>query len=303
MSTAKNATANLNQLLELQLPSPVQRFRPDWEGADNIEIWIKRDDLIHPIISGNKWRKLSQLLIREKENLSHIISFGGGYSNHLHALGWCCKKLSIPFTAIIRGNYTKNPTPMIEDLLAWNTSIQYVSKIEYKQRHNAEYLNHLQQLHPTARIIPEGGSEASAISGISEMLTESQQNFDVCIVPVASGATLAGIARAQSPNNQAIGIAVLNGVGYLEGLVEQFLPCQSGANWQIVHGFEHGGYAKSSPALVRFCEHMSTQYKLTVEPVYSGKVFYALKQLLKDGFFAPGQRLLVVHTGGLQGAR
>ncbi|MDC8832573.1 1-aminocyclopropane-1-carboxylate deaminase/D-cysteine desulfhydrase [Alteromonas gilva] len=309
---------NLPARLGLNLPSPLTAFTPDWPGANKVSMWIKRDDLIHPIISGNKWRKLSDVLhtfLHERPaSKRHIISFGGGYSNHLHALGWCCRQLDIAFTAIVRGNYQANPTPMLTDLATWQATIRYVTKAEYHRRHDPDYLATLQQDAPGALIIPEGGSQLSALSGVRQLLAEiSPHPFNTIITPVASGATMAGIVSGLAPHQSALGIAVLNGVGYLEDLVAQFLPDFStrhqqnsmlpATQWQILHQFHHGGYARRSPALTSFCDELLKEHELAVEPVYSGKVFYAVKHLLEDGFFTPGDNIVILHTGGLQGSR
>lgn len=293
----------LTERLGITLPSPLEPFKPDWPGADRVNLWIKRDDLIHPVVSGNKWRKLSELLTRQADSCRHIVSFGGGFSNHLHALGWCCHQLGISMTAIIRGDYQANPTPLILDLMRWQADIQFVTKIEYQRRHDADYQALLARRFPDALIIPEGGSQAQALSGIKTMLAECQIPFDQIITPVASGATMAGMVAGINDKQRVLGIAVLKGVGYLENLVTQFLPEHANRHWQILHEFHHGGYARTSPELLALCKAMHQQFAVEVEPVYSGKVFFALKQLLNTSYFPAGQNIIIVHTGGLQGAR
>ena len=128
----------------LTLPSPVEPFFPKWKGAEKVSLFVKRDDAIHPIMSGNKWRKLSNALPPSLPKA--IVSFGGGFSNHLHALGFICFKLGIPFTAIIRGDYSATPSPMIKDLIQWQTHIEYVDRITYKKRSDSAYLNELKLL-------------------------------------------------------------------------------------------------------------------------------------------------------------
>lgn len=293
---------NVAQKLGIKLPTPLQSFSPDWPGAERVSIHIKRDDLMHPVVSGNKWRKLSGVFSGPATLPNAILSFGGGFSNHLHALGYCCHQLNIPFTAVVRGDYSANPTPMLRDLINWGTRIRYVNRIEYSQRHDHDYLNQLRLAHPDTTLIPEGGSQQAALTGVQSVITETEHNFDVVICPVASGATLAGLITALKPQQRAMGIAVLKGVGYLESLVEQFLPARTD-NWHIEHDFHHGGYAKTSAPLLTLIQSVSEQHPLPLEPVYSGKVFFALKSLLASHFFAQGSRILVLHTGGLQGAR
>ena len=300
MTTFNQMRARL--LAELNLPSPVTSLSPDWPGADTLNLNIKRDDCIHPIISGNKWRKLATLITEMTTPPPRIISFGGGFSNHLHALGYVCLRLAIPFTALIRGDYRQSPTPMIDDLRQWRADIQYVTKRDYQMRSTPAYISKLQNDYPGAMIIPEGGSQHAALAGVQQLIAEQTLPFDTVLCPVASGATLAGIVSALTPEQHAIGIGVLKGQGYLESLVTGLLP-RSAPNWHIEHAYCHGGYARQTPELRTFCNDFERHTAIPVEPVYSGKLLFALKHMIGRGDFAPGQRILVIHTGGLQGAR
>ena len=297
----------------LTLPSPVEPFFPKWKGAEKVSLFVKRDDAIHPIMSGNKWRKLSNALPPSLPMA--IVSFGGGFSNHLHALGFICFKLGIPFTAIIRGDYSATPSPMIKDLIQWQTHIEYVDRITYKKRSDSAYLNELKLQFPDAIIIPEGGSQAQALQGIKDMVDEIEVDFDFIVAPVASGATLAGIINALNKRNRTtatdfrslhkvIGIGVLKGEGYLEGLVQKFLPISKHqTSWHIDHNYHFGGYAKAPNELQTFCNDFNDNMEFKIEPVYSGKAFWAVKDMLAKGKFEDRSRIVVLHTGGLQGAR
>ncbi|AEA99244.1 1-aminocyclopropane-1-carboxylate deaminase/D-cysteine desulfhydrase [Alteromonas mediterranea] len=297
----------------LTLPSPVEPFFPKWKGAEKVSLFVKRDDAIHPIMSGNKWRKLSNALPPSLPKA--IVSFGGGFSNHLHALGFICFKLGIPFTAIIRGDYSATPSPMIKDLIQWQTHIEYVDRITYKKRSDSAYLNELKLQFPDAIIIPEGGSQAQALQGIKDLVDEIEVDFDFIVAPVASGATLAGIINALNKRNRTtatdfrslhkvIGIGVLKGEGYLEGLVQKFLPISKHqTSWHIDHNYHFGGYAKAPNELQTFCNDFNDNMEFKIEPVYSGKAFWAVKDMLAKGKFEDRSRIVVLHTGGLQGAR
>lgn len=297
----------------LTLPSPVEPFFPKWKGAEKVSLFVKRDDAIHPIMSGNKWRKLSNALPPSLPKA--IVSFGGGFSNHLHALGFICFKLGIPFTAIIRGDYSATPSPMIKDLIQWQTHIEYVDRITYKKRSDSAYLNELKLQFPDAIIIPEGGSQAQALQGIKDTVDEIEVDFDFIVAPVASGATLAGIINALNKRNRTtatdfrslhkvIGIGVLKGEGYLEGLVQKFLPISKHqTSWHIDHNYHFGGYAKAPNELQTFCNDFNDNMEFKIEPVYSGKAFWAVKDMLAKGKFEDRSRIVVLHTGGLQGAR
>ena len=291
-------------------PSAETIIQPDWAAGHDITLTVKRDDLLHPVISGNKWRKLKHALLPAiAAKTKHIISFGGGFSNHLHALGFCCKQLNIQFTAIIRGDYSQNPSPMLQDLMKWQTTIQYVDRKTYQQRAEPEYLKMLQQQNPSALLIPEGGSQREALQGVAEIINELCHSYDYILAPVASGGTLAGLITGvyKHPKHsdcKVLGIAVLKGEVYLEQLVTDLLEKhEQTKNWQINHDYHCGGYAKSNHELTQFCGDFYQQTTIKIEPVYSGKLFYGLRDLIDKEYFAPKSRILVLHTGGLQGAR
>lgn len=284
------------------LPSPLIQIYPDWPEADKLTILVKRDDLIHPVISGNKWRKLRPLLSSPDKPFTGVVSFGGGFSNHLHALGYLCASRHIPFVAIVRGNYTDNPTPMLRDLHSWGATIRYVTKQEYRDRTDPAYLDVLKRSYPNYTFIPEGGSQKDALQGVAEIVDELPTSVDCILSPVASGATLAGLSTAIQDHQQALGIAVLKGEGYLESLVSGLLPTPN-SRWKILHQYHHGGYAKTGESLLPFCKTFEEQTQIPVEPVYSGKMFFALKDMISAGFFEPGKTVVALHTGGLQGAR
>lgn len=300
-----STTFPLADQLAIQLPSPEQPLAI--EPSHGYQCWVKRDDLLHPVISGNKWRKLQGALLEaQAKDIEHLVSFGGGYSNHLHALGYCCARLKIKLTALIRGNYHQHPTAMLNDLMQWGTELVYLSKVDYRRRSEPEFIAQLQASYPKAMLIPEGGSQAQALPGLNTLVKELNQQYDYVVAPVASGGTLAGLISALPKQCTVLGIAMLKGEGYLEQQVTQLLATQASQNraqWQICHQFHHGGYAKCPPLLSEFCVRFRQQYNIPLEPVYSGKCFYAFEQLCQQGFFKANSRILVLHTGGLQGAR
>lgn len=303
---------NIQQQLNITTPSPEQVLQPHWRNAEHYQLFCKRDDLIHPVMSGNKWRKLKYQLA-QKDKPRQIVSFGGGHSNHLHALSHCCRVLQIPFTALVRGDYRHNPSATINDLVANKTNVVYLDKKRFQLRSHPDYVQHLHQQYPGALIIPEGGSHPSAIAGVTEIVSELTQHYDYIVAPVASGGTLAGLitgVRQQKLRTKVLGMAVLKGQGYLEGLVTDLIPAeQATANrddapeWQIEHRFHQGGYAKRPAELQDFCQQTSEALAVPLEPVYSGKALFALKQLMAEHFFSKGAKILFLHTGGMQGAR
>ncbi|WP_339718954.1 pyridoxal-phosphate dependent enzyme [uncultured Paraglaciecola sp.] len=301
---------NLLNQLNIVAPSAEAIIQPDWALPHDLTITVKRDDMLHPIISGNKWRKLKYALTPAiAADTKHIISFGGGFSNHLHALGYCCQQLNIQFTAIVRGDYSHNPSPMLQDLSNWKTTIQYVDRKTYQKRTEPDYLLMLQQQNPGALLIPEGGSQQEALKGVTEIVEELSNAYDYIVAPVASGGTLAGLIsgigkHTKQPDCKILGIAVLKGELYLEQLVTDLLgKDHQTKNWQINHNYHLGGYAKSNHELGKFCDDFYQQTAIEIEPVYSGKLFFALRDLINKDYFPAKSRILALHTGGLQGAR
>jgi 1-aminocyclopropane-1-carboxylate deaminase len=311
--------------LNIKLPSPIMTMDGGFIGKptetkNNISILCKRDDLIHPIISGNKWRKLSATLAYLKQSKSQgVISFGGAYSNHLHALSYACMYLNIQLTAVVRGNYEQSLTPTLIDMLEWGTKLHYVTKVDYQQRANEAYCQRLKSQFNADHVIPEGGSSKDALQGVGRIIEEcSEQAPDIThiVLPVASGGTLAGLLSSPLlPKVKLVGIGVLKGEGYLEGLVQDLLLPNSEAmrknkQWQILHSYHHGGYAKTSADLLQFVSQFNQNTNQLnppnccfIEPVYSGKCFFALDQLIKANFFPNNSKILLLHTGGIQGAR
>lgn len=294
--------------LKLSLPSPLHEFQPNWNNPNHCQLYIKRDDLIHGIISGNKWRKLShQLAHVVSQGYRGIVSFGGMHSNHLHALSYCCYKLGIPLTAIVRGHSSAPSTPTMDDMRQWNTQIELVDRLTYKMRSNHEYCRELLQKFPDHHLIPEGGSHELAIDGVSEIMDEIiiglSHTPDYVICPVGSGGTLAGLVSSNT-STHCLGIAVLKGEGYLEEAVSTLLTKNScNSEWLINHDYHFGGYGKRPNELQTFCDDSLSSLNLRIEPTYSGKLFYATRELLGQGYFKANSRIVLLHTGGLQGAR
>jgi 1-aminocyclopropane-1-carboxylate deaminase len=276
----------------------------------NVQVNIKRDDIIHPIISGNKWRKLKYNLqhVKQTQQLNGVLSFGGCYSNHIHALAFACFEQKIPCIGIIRGEaeYADNFT--LSWAQYWGMTLYFVDRKTYRRRHDSDYLAGLQQQFPQYFIVPEGGSNKLAIAGVSEIITEliQQTEFDTLIAPVGSGGTLAGLIAGDELNNSEhtiLGIAVLKNAEYLKDEIKCLLPTPTKAhnNWQLLTTFHRGGYAKFSQNDVTRILEFNQTTGVDFEPVYSGKMILAFLDLLAEGYFIDGERIVLLHTGGMQG--
>jgi len=267
---------------------------------------IKRDDNIHPIISGNKWRKLKfNLHFAEENNYTGIISFGGSFSNHIHALAFACQQQGLKSIGIIRGEqiYASNYTLSMAQ--QWGMKLNFIDRKTYRLREDTDYLKALQKKYPDYLIVPEGGSNKLALGGVGEIITELNQQceFDTLLTPVGSGGTLAGLIQADNNQHQLLGISVLKQEGYLTEQVNSLLGNDYSHfnNWQILSEFHRGSYAKFSKEDEGRIIDFNQQTGFVFEPVYSGKMILALLDLIERGYFPKGQRIVLLHTGGLQG--
>ncbi|MDG1751910.1 MAG: pyridoxal-phosphate dependent enzyme [Thalassotalea sp.] len=272
-----------------------------------LNVQIKRDDLIDPIISGNKWRKLKYNLRHvKKEGFKGIISFGGAYSNHIHALAYACLQNNINTIGIIRGeaHYAHNFT--LSKAKKWGMDLHFVDRKTYRQRDSTEYLLHLSQQYPDYFIIPEGGSNTLAIKGVAEISTElnKQTQYDTLIAPVGSAGTISGLITGDKNQHAILGIAVLKQQDYLQKEVYNLLETtgnKSVNNWKILNNYHDGGYAKFSQQSLKKLQDFSAKTGVPFEPIYSGKMILALLDLINTGYFKPHHRIVLLHTGGLQG--
>ncbi|ASP47418.1 1-aminocyclopropane-1-carboxylate deaminase/D-cysteine desulfhydrase [Cognaticolwellia beringensis] len=271
-----------------------------------ITVQVKRDDLIHRFISGNKWRKLKYNLLHAKAiGAKGVITFGGCFSNHIHACSFACHQQNLPVIGIIRGEQDNQNNYTLAWAKHWAMKLTFVDRKTYRMRNDEHYLQQLQRQYPDYFIIPEGGSNALALTGVAEVIEELSQQceFDTLITPVGSGGTLAGLILGDKSQHNLLGIAVLKQQGYLESEVSDLLPLTSKNEnkWRIAHEFHCGGYAKFSPQDAEKIRNFSQVVGIDFEPVYSGKMILALLKLIESGYFPAHHRIVLLHTGGLQG--
>lgn len=269
----------------------------------NVKFWLKRDDLLHPIISGNKWRKLRYSL---DEALSlgadTIISMGGTYSNHLHALAFVGKCLGLKTIGIIRGVRPVLLTPTLCDMENWGMELRFISRSDYRHYRNFKGYDGLPGIKPNQYWLPEGGGSNLALKGIAELVAEIDIPFDVLCVACGTGTTLAGLVSAVTEEQAVFGFAALKNASFLEADVRALIYKEF-HNWAIVHDYHFGGFAKLTPELKLFMASFEERTAIPLEPVYTGKMLYGVYDRLAKGYFKSGQRIIALHTGGLQGNR
>jgi len=290
------------------IPS-VQELKFDLGEGLKLAIDCLRLDQVHPFISGNKWYKLKHhILAANSAGKSSILSFGGAYSNHLHALAFAGKKIQIKTVGVVRGEKPKVLSPTLQDCVDWGMSLQWLSRRDYRNVAPVDCVKDYSKKYPDTWIIPEGGSSEQGVLGVRELFEQmwsaDEMNYDVIACPVGSGATLAGIASANLGEVRCIGFSALKGVYDLESRVETHLEFSRGVNpWEISHDYHFGGFAKINTRLTDFISDIHQTYEILLDPVYTGKMLYGLLEWVYQGRIKTDARILAVHTGGLQGWR
>lgn len=285
-------------------PTPVQELNdPEAERA-GIRILIKREDLNHNTVSGNKWWKLKYNLesaLAAKKTA--VLTFGGAYSNHIYATAAAAAESGLKSIGIIRGEEHLLLNPTLSEAERWGMSLHYISRSKYRERSNPDFLNSLQEEWPEAFIIPEGGCNMHALRGVQEfgaLLNEIPHDY-LCI-PVGTGGTLAGLAATQG-RATIIGFSASKDASLPTKIAEliQLSGCSSPGVWRLITDYHFGGFAKLDNTLRAFIDNFHHQHGLLLDPVYTSKMMFGAFDLIAKGYFPRGSTILVVHTGGLQG--
>ncbi|WP_271270672.1 1-aminocyclopropane-1-carboxylate deaminase/D-cysteine desulfhydrase [Aliamphritea hakodatensis] len=265
---------------------------------------------IHPFISGNKWFKLKYNLAAYQAagKCCPLLSFGGAWSNHLHALAFAGYQAGIPTIGVIRGERPPVLSAMLQDAESWGMRLEFVSRAEYREKNTGAFRIALHDRLGAFEYLPEGGSNALAVKGCREILSglENSDAPDFLCCACGTGATLAGLIAAARPATQVLGVPALKGADFLyddiRGLLKQAGYADSG-RWRLILSAHEGGYGKISPRLADCIERFRLSSGVQLEPLYTGKLLLALEDLLAAGEFPTGSRVVMVHTGGLQGLR
>jgi len=290
---------------------PIQEINIDRIQTHGIQLNMARADQIHDLASGNKIYKLRPIIEYAKaNNFKQILSFGGAYSNHIHALALMAQQHNIESIAIIRGEakYAGNPT--LNDAQNAGMTLEFVNRKEYKQRNNQNYLAQLQSRFPQALIIPEGGSSQLAIQGCAQMAKDINhglnKNYENDILAIASGtgATAAGLVCGLADNQSLIAYSVLKDES-LQARIDDFIGEEKNTNHEKyeIQNADFGGYAKFDKSLLDFILSWLEQTGVLLDPIYTSKMCRRVIQQIEAGEFLHGQSITLIHSGGLQGWR
>ncbi len=297
--------------------SQVEEVNDPILSDSGIRLLIKRDDLIHNHISGNKWRKLKYNLSEAVQQNHHtILTFGGAYSNHIAATAFACKKAGLESIGIIRGeDDLTNPT--LQFARENDMQLHFVSREDYRKKNDDNFLDALETRFGRFFLVPEGGANGLGVRGCAEILPEREESFDVVCCAAGTGTTLAGLALTLKENQQLLGFPALKGGDFLKDEVERLIGESRLASLSAVEGsigfdsaqpsfglitdYHFGGYAKVKPELLDFIQGFTERTGIPLDPIYTGKMMFGIYDLIQKEFFREGSTILAIHTGGLQG--
>lgn len=267
----------------------------------NVTLYVKREDLIHPYVSGNKFRKLKYNLLQViQEKKKTILTFGGAFSNHILAVAAAGKENGFRTIGVIRGEE-------LADKIAENSTLQkaqelgmvfeFVSRETFRAKKSEEFIVNLKEKFGDFYLLPEGGTNDLAIKGCEEVLTEGDADFDYICCAVGTGGTIAGIINCSKPSQQVLGFPALKG----DFLKEDICKFAKNNNWELITNYHFGGYGKVTGELIVFINEFYQQYKIPLDPIYTGKMVFGVLDLIEKKWFPDNSKILLLHTGGLQG--
>lgn len=271
-------------------------------GKDATQLMaLKREDRIHPYISGNKYRKLKYNIAQAKsEGKRTLLTFGGAFSNHISAVAAVGKEFGFKTIGVIRGEelidkVATNPTLQFSETCGM--VFKFVTREAFRVKTTKGFIQKLKSEFGDFYLIPEGGTNALAIKGCGEILSADDFDYDYICCSVGTGGTISGIINTSKPHQKILGFPALKG----DFLREEISKFAQNLNWQLITEYHFGGYAKINPELISFMNQFKQDFGIALDPVYTGKLMFGVMDLLRQGYFPKDSKILVIHTGGLQG--
>ena len=265
-----------------------------------IELWIKREDLIHPFVSGNKFRKLKYNLLQAKtENKTTILTFGGAFSNHIAAVAFAGQENGFKTIGVIRGDELaskKEKNPTLKFAEEHGMKLDFSTREAYHSKNELAFLNMLEEKYGNFYLIPEGGTNELAIKGCEEILSDEDKKFNYICTCVGTGGTISGMINSILPHQKVLGFPALKG-DFLQDEIRKFAKNN---NWELILDYHFGGYAKVDEDLIAFINSFYQKYKIPLDPIYTSKMVFGVTDLINKNYFPQNSKILMVHTGGLQ---
>lgn len=283
--------------------SKIQKIKNPFPSS-SIELHIKREDLLHPFVSGNKFRKLKYNLLKaQEEKKTTIVTFGGAFSNHIAATAAACKERGFKSVGIIRGeelgeNLEKTLTgnPTLKFAHECGMRFKFLSRAKYREKNNPEFLTEIEREFSNSFIVPEGGTNDLAVKGCEEILTEEDAQFDVICCAVGTGGTISGLINSSKKHQIIYGFPALKG----DFLTKEINKFAQKSNYHLIIDYHFSGYAKVNVELIEFINKFNEENCIMLDPIYTGKMVYGIFDMLKKGKLK-NKKVLMIHTGGLQG--
>lgn len=267
----------------------------------DVKLYLKREDCIHPFVSGNKYRKLKYNIEAAKNTgVSSLLTFGGAYSNHIAAVAFAGKTFGFKTIGIIRGEELKSEIDNNSTLTfakQCGMQFKFITREFYKQKHTNQFIETLKNEFKNFYLIPEGGTNTLAVKGCEEILNEIDADFDYICTSVGTGGTISGLINSLRPNQKVLGFPALKG-SFLQEDISKFAIKK---NWSLNLEYHFGGYAKVNTELIHFINRFKKEQHIQLDPVYTGKMMFGIFDLIDKQYFPKGSKILAIHTGGLQG--
>lgn len=270
-------------------------------NCPKVELFIKREDLIHPFVSGNKFRKLKYNLLQAKAyNHSTLLTFGGAFSNHIAATAYAGKENNFKTIGIIRGDelatkIDENPTLKFAE--SCGMQLEFISREDYRKKETIEFIENLKLKFGDFYLIPEGGTNALAVKGCEETINKDDFIYDFICVCVGTGGTISGIINNSFSHQKILGFPALKG-NFLQKDICKFAKKN---NWELITNYHFGGYGKVTSELILFMNSFFTDNKILLDPIYTGKMVFGVIDLINKNYFPNNSKILIIHTGGIQG--
>jgi len=297
--------------LIFQTPTPIQPIRSqvaEWAG---VQWLIKRDDLIHPQISGNKWRKLKyNLQYAKMQGIDTLVTFGGAYSNHLYAVAAAGHALGFRTIGIVRGEKPEVLSPTLYFVREKGMQLAFWPRQAYARKEDSDLFESIASKYAPFYLIPEGGSNTLAVKGSAELVAEINEPFDYLCSACGTGGTLAGLIAGCAGRGHIIGVPVLKGGDFLQDdilhLLQKYYALEGQnppllQNWTLRTDYHFGGYARVTTELLTFIRRFEQENDFLIEQVYTAKMLFGIEDMIRQGYFRRGQTIIAIHTGGLQG--
>jgi 1-aminocyclopropane-1-carboxylate deaminase len=267
----------------------------------SITLFIRREDLIHPFISGNKFRKLKYNLVQAKaENQDTLLTFGGAFSNHIAAAAYAGKEYGFKTIGIIRGDELEskiNENPTLKFAQECGMQFKFVTREKYRHKAEVEFIENLKKEFGDFYLVPEGGTNEFAVKGCEEILSKEDSHYDFICTAVGTGGTISGIINSILPHQKVLGFPALKG-DFLKEDIRKFVHKE---NWELITDYHFGGYGKVNPELIIFINQFYVENQIPLDPIYTGKMVFGVMDLISKNYFPEHSKILLIHTGGLQG--